>query len=99
MTGDEAFADYYALSATGGLGKGESMAWGDVSIDPQKLHQFSAALGRLGRRQHLAPLNLTEALTARSRHCAAWHSRRRRNLIGAAACSASARRPRTARTT
>jgi hypothetical protein len=64
MTGDEAFADYYALSATGGLGKGESMAWGDVSIDPQKLHRFSAALGRLGQRQHLAPLNLTQALAS-----------------------------------
>jgi hypothetical protein len=62
--GDEAFANYYAVNATGGLGKGESLLMGDTSIDSAKLHQFSAALSRLGHRQHLAPLNLAQALAS-----------------------------------
>jgi hypothetical protein len=53
-TGDEAFADYYALAATGGLQRGQSLAWGDVSIDRRKLKLFGAALRRLGSRQHLS---------------------------------------------
>lgn len=64
VTGDEAFADYYALAATGGLKPGESMAWGDVSIDPERLRQFSAAVGRLGKRRGLPALNLTQALAS-----------------------------------
>jgi hypothetical protein len=52
-TGDEAFSDYYALEATGGLAPNESMAWGDVPIDHRKLKLFGAAIRRLAQRQHL----------------------------------------------
>jgi hypothetical protein len=52
--GDEAFANYYAVAATGGLKKGESLAMGDTSIDPAKLRQFTAAVQRVGRRHGLA---------------------------------------------
>jgi hypothetical protein len=54
-TGDEAFSDYYALAATGGLRPDESMAWGDISIDHEKLKKFTAALARLGKRYGLKP--------------------------------------------
>lgn len=64
-TGDEAFSDYYALAATGGLKPGQSMSWGDVSIDPAVLRKFSGAIVRLGRRRGLPALNLTEALSGR----------------------------------
>jgi hypothetical protein len=53
--GDEAFANYYAVAATGGLRKGESVAMGDTSIDPVVLQRFTAALQRLGRRRNLRP--------------------------------------------
>ena len=66
-TADEAFGDYYALAATGGLAPGVSMAWGDVSIDRRKLRKFSAAINRLGQRQHLPRLNLTHALAVSRR--------------------------------
>ena len=63
--GDEAFASYYAVAATGGLKPpkrhkdgtitGESLAFGDTPIDPKKLKLFTAAMVRLGQRQHLQP--------------------------------------------
>lgn len=63
VTGDEAFADYYAMEATGGMKPphrrrdgtlvGSSMTWGDVPIDPVKLKKFGAAIRRLAIRQHL----------------------------------------------
>lgn len=64
VTGDEAFADYYALAATGGLKPGEVMQWGDVSVDPTKIGKFAAAVNRLGARRGLKPLNLTQALAS-----------------------------------
>lgn len=64
VTGDETFANYYAVAATGGPRKGESILMGETSIDPRRLRQFSAALGRLGKRQGLKPLNLLEALAS-----------------------------------
>jgi hypothetical protein len=62
--GDEAFANYYSVAATGGLGKGESLILGETSIDPRKLRQFSKAISRLGKRRGLKPLNLLEALAS-----------------------------------
>jgi hypothetical protein len=62
--GDEAFANYYSVAATGGLKPRESLAVGDTSIDPGVLRQFTVAMGRLGKRRHLEPLNLTEALAS-----------------------------------
>jgi hypothetical protein len=53
--GDETFSDYYAVAATGGLGRGESLVWGNTPISRAKLKKFTAALERLGRRQHLRP--------------------------------------------
>lgn len=54
VTGDETFADYYAVAATGGLKPGESLAMGNTSIDPERLRKFTAALKRLGKRRGLA---------------------------------------------
>lgn len=53
--GDEAFSNYYAIAATGGLKPGESIAWGNTSIDPKTLKKYTAALQRLGRRHGLRP--------------------------------------------
>lgn len=53
QTGDEAFANYYAIAATGGLQKGESLAMGMTSIRPDRLRKFTAAIGRLGKRYKL----------------------------------------------
>lgn len=53
--GDEAFANYYSLAATGGLQRGESLLMGNTAIDPERLRKFTAAVKRLGRRQGLKP--------------------------------------------
>lgn len=53
--GDEAFANYYSIAATGGLKHGEGMLLGNTSIDPEKLRKFTAAIGRLGKRRGLRP--------------------------------------------
>lgn len=62
--GDEAFADYYSVAATGGLKHGEGLLLGDTSIDPVRLHKFTAAINRLGKRRNLRPLNLAELLAS-----------------------------------
>ena len=54
-TGDETFADYYGVAATGGLKAGESVLMGQTSIDPERLRKFTAALKRLGKRRDLKP--------------------------------------------
>lgn len=54
-TGDETFANYYAVAATGGLRPGESVLMGETSIDPERLQKFAAALKRLGKRRGLKP--------------------------------------------
>lgn len=51
--GDEAFANYYAVAATGGLKKGESLAMGDTTIDPAILKKFTAMASRMGKRYKL----------------------------------------------
>lgn len=53
--GDEAFSNYYAVAATGGLKPGESIAWGNTTIDPAVLKKYTAMLQRLGRRHGLRP--------------------------------------------
>ena len=53
QAGNEAFANYYSVAATGGLKKGESLVLGNTSIDPDRLKAFTAALQRLGRRRNL----------------------------------------------
>lgn len=55
QAGSEAFANYYAVAATGGLKPGESLAWGETPIDPKTLRKYTAALQRLGRRRGLRP--------------------------------------------
>lgn len=62
--GDEAFANYYSVAATGGLDKGEGLMLGMTSIDPRRLKKFSKAINRLGKRRGLEPLNLLEALAS-----------------------------------
>jgi hypothetical protein len=52
---DEAFANYYAVAATGGLKPGESVLMGQTSIDADRLRKFTAALKRLGKRRDLKP--------------------------------------------
>lgn len=64
VTGDETFANYYSVAATGGVRAGESLLLGETSIDARKLRQFTSAIGRLGRRNHLPALNLLEALAS-----------------------------------
>ena len=54
-TGDETFANYYAIAATGGLKPGESVLMGQTSIDAERLKKFTAALKRLGKRRDLKP--------------------------------------------
>jgi hypothetical protein len=55
VTGDETFADYYAVAATGGMKPGDSLLMGNTSIDPERLRKFTAALKRLGKRHKLQP--------------------------------------------
>lgn len=62
--GDEAFADYYSVAATGGLKHGEGLLLGNTSIDPTILHKYTAALSRLGKRRGLPPLHLLDALAS-----------------------------------
>lgn len=62
--GDEAFADYYSVAATGGLRRGEGLLLGNTSIDPSRLRRFTAALDRLGRRRGLKPLDMRQALAS-----------------------------------
>lgn len=64
VTGDETFANYYSVAATGGVKPGESLLLGETAIDPHRLRQFTSAMGRLGKRQNLKPLNLLEALAS-----------------------------------
>lgn len=53
VTGDETFANYYAVAATGGLKPGESVLMGETPIDAERLRKFTAALKRLGKRHNL----------------------------------------------
>lgn len=55
VTGDETFADYYAVAATGGLKRGDSILMGNTPIDPERLQKFTEALKRLGKRHKLQP--------------------------------------------
>lgn len=60
---NEWFSDFYGAMGTGFDANKEGMASFAV-ITPKRLHNFEAALGRLGKRRGLAGLNLLETLAS-----------------------------------
>lgn len=60
---NEWFSDYYGAMATG-FDANEGGIGSFAVMTPKRLHNFEAALGRLGKRRGLAGLNLLETLAS-----------------------------------